>query len=411
MWFCPDAPIQHRVPRDRSSPGAVLQNAFGRGRNDFWKEVLASTGDLSSAPRIGPRSRPGLPRGEPRYARDSAWVGSGSSAAQLRWSGRAERRGGPAARSRRCGLAGTERDCTAGSAGSRSWCAACCCGSPLGSSRAGPITPIGRVSPTSGRVPRPRERAPHATAPTAVGMRTPQTRPSASPVGERRPRADEGDGGEDLPNTSPPLPRTPGLEMSHSMPKASAGAPPLERMAISKGASVGQSEPIRELHPRRDDETETGGQAAQRPHLVREPHRLDPQVRWESIDGMTQVMAGFRDPRSILGCVQRQRQGSAGRGEHIDVHPRHGHLLEPFGQDHPQRRGWNTDACQGLVQVDVDRSRSEPNSASNAASLPRWSRDRVARTPDPSGPPPPLPPPDPERAGRCPNSHGPHPPR
>ena len=53
VWFCPAAPIQHRVPRDRSSPGTVLQNAFGRGRNDFWKEVLASTGDPSSAPRTG----------------------------------------------------------------------------------------------------------------------------------------------------------------------------------------------------------------------------------------------------------------------------------------------------------------------------------------------------------------------
>ena len=51
VWFCPDAPIQHRVAR--SSPGAILQNAFGRGRNDFWKAVLAGTGDLSSAPRTG----------------------------------------------------------------------------------------------------------------------------------------------------------------------------------------------------------------------------------------------------------------------------------------------------------------------------------------------------------------------
>jgi GT2 family glycosyltransferase len=53
VWFCPDAPIRHRVPRARSSPGRILQNAFGRGRNDFWKEVPASTGDLSAAPRIG----------------------------------------------------------------------------------------------------------------------------------------------------------------------------------------------------------------------------------------------------------------------------------------------------------------------------------------------------------------------
>jgi GT2 family glycosyltransferase len=53
VWFCPDAPIQHRVSRARSSPGPILQNAFGRGRNDFWKEVRSSKGDLSAAPRIG----------------------------------------------------------------------------------------------------------------------------------------------------------------------------------------------------------------------------------------------------------------------------------------------------------------------------------------------------------------------
>jgi GT2 family glycosyltransferase len=53
VWFCPDAAIQHRVPRARASPGPILQNAFGRGRNDFWKEVRSSTGDLSAAPRIG----------------------------------------------------------------------------------------------------------------------------------------------------------------------------------------------------------------------------------------------------------------------------------------------------------------------------------------------------------------------
>jgi glycosyltransferase involved in cell wall biosynthesis len=52
VWFCPETPIQHRVPRASSSPGPILLNAFARGRNDFWKEVLASTGDLSAAPRI-----------------------------------------------------------------------------------------------------------------------------------------------------------------------------------------------------------------------------------------------------------------------------------------------------------------------------------------------------------------------
>ena len=35
------------------SPGPILQNAFARGRNDFWKDVRTSTGDLSAAPRIG----------------------------------------------------------------------------------------------------------------------------------------------------------------------------------------------------------------------------------------------------------------------------------------------------------------------------------------------------------------------
>jgi glycosyltransferase involved in cell wall biosynthesis len=53
VWFCPDAPIQHRVPRAKSSPGLILQNAFARGRNDFWKDVRTSNGDLSAAPRVG----------------------------------------------------------------------------------------------------------------------------------------------------------------------------------------------------------------------------------------------------------------------------------------------------------------------------------------------------------------------
>jgi GT2 family glycosyltransferase len=52
VWYCTGAPIRHRVPRARSSPGPILQNAFGRGRNDFWKGVRASKGDLSAAPRI-----------------------------------------------------------------------------------------------------------------------------------------------------------------------------------------------------------------------------------------------------------------------------------------------------------------------------------------------------------------------
>jgi GT2 family glycosyltransferase len=53
VWFCPDAQIRHRVSRARASPGPILQSAFGRGRNDFWKDVRASRGDLSAAPRIG----------------------------------------------------------------------------------------------------------------------------------------------------------------------------------------------------------------------------------------------------------------------------------------------------------------------------------------------------------------------
>ena len=53
VWFCPDAPIEHRVSRERSSPGVLLQNAFARGRNDFWKEVRVSRGDLSLAPQSG----------------------------------------------------------------------------------------------------------------------------------------------------------------------------------------------------------------------------------------------------------------------------------------------------------------------------------------------------------------------
>jgi glucosyl-dolichyl phosphate glucuronosyltransferase len=52
VWFCPGPPIQHRVPRARALPRPILQNAFGRGRNDFLKQMRASTRGVSATPHI-----------------------------------------------------------------------------------------------------------------------------------------------------------------------------------------------------------------------------------------------------------------------------------------------------------------------------------------------------------------------
>jgi hypothetical protein len=40
-WFCPAARVHHRVPRADIAPSRILRVAYTRGRNEFWKEVLA----------------------------------------------------------------------------------------------------------------------------------------------------------------------------------------------------------------------------------------------------------------------------------------------------------------------------------------------------------------------------------
>lgn len=39
-WFCPSAKLQHRFPSRNIAPSRILGNANGRGRNQFWVEVL-----------------------------------------------------------------------------------------------------------------------------------------------------------------------------------------------------------------------------------------------------------------------------------------------------------------------------------------------------------------------------------
>ena len=95
VWFCPDTPIQHRVPRASSSPGPILQNAFARGRNDFWKDVRTSTGDPSAAP--GSVSFADSPHWCGTFSRRvSSWHGSRVSrrATSLEWARQAAWRAG-----------------------------------------------------------------------------------------------------------------------------------------------------------------------------------------------------------------------------------------------------------------------------------------------------------------------------
>ena len=49
VWFVPDAAVRHRVERGRTSPRAIVANAFGRGRNDFWGERLATAAPPETA--------------------------------------------------------------------------------------------------------------------------------------------------------------------------------------------------------------------------------------------------------------------------------------------------------------------------------------------------------------------------
>ena len=51
VWFCPEAVVHHRVPRESVTARGILGTAFTRGRNDFWVRALASGGQARRVPR------------------------------------------------------------------------------------------------------------------------------------------------------------------------------------------------------------------------------------------------------------------------------------------------------------------------------------------------------------------------
>lgn len=51
VWFCPEAVVRHRVPRNSVNPRRILRTAFVRGRNDLWVRELAAGGDARSVSR------------------------------------------------------------------------------------------------------------------------------------------------------------------------------------------------------------------------------------------------------------------------------------------------------------------------------------------------------------------------
>jgi glucosyl-dolichyl phosphate glucuronosyltransferase len=51
VWFCPGASIQHRVERERIAPRTLMSRAFGRGRNEYLRDLLRSRGTIENPPR------------------------------------------------------------------------------------------------------------------------------------------------------------------------------------------------------------------------------------------------------------------------------------------------------------------------------------------------------------------------
>jgi GT2 family glycosyltransferase len=50
VWFCRDAVVAHRVPREAITPARVLETAFTHGRNAFWRPAFEE-GGVERAPR------------------------------------------------------------------------------------------------------------------------------------------------------------------------------------------------------------------------------------------------------------------------------------------------------------------------------------------------------------------------
>jgi hypothetical protein len=53
VWFCPSAVVKHRAPARVVQPPAIISNAFGRGRSEFWREALLRYRDEAHVPPRG----------------------------------------------------------------------------------------------------------------------------------------------------------------------------------------------------------------------------------------------------------------------------------------------------------------------------------------------------------------------
>jgi glycosyltransferase involved in cell wall biosynthesis len=51
VWFCPDAIVQHRVPRQMITPRRIVATAFSRGRNAVWMQNLPVWHDVNRIPK------------------------------------------------------------------------------------------------------------------------------------------------------------------------------------------------------------------------------------------------------------------------------------------------------------------------------------------------------------------------
>lgn len=53
VWFCPDAIIHHRVSRQMVTPRRIVASAFGRGRNQLWKQSQLASPEADAVRKRG----------------------------------------------------------------------------------------------------------------------------------------------------------------------------------------------------------------------------------------------------------------------------------------------------------------------------------------------------------------------
>ena len=234
------------------------------------REVATTSGrTCARAPGISP-----LPPGSVSFAdsphwcgtfsrRVSSWHGSGLAAERLRWSGRDRRRGGPA---------DPPRDAAAGAGPNTT----------LRQDRPSNVPRAQRSNqarpPDRWRAFRPITASTAASRPPAGACQCPQGWPHAPqhpersvgvgrdqahapPPGERRPRANEGDGGEDLPKHEPSLATEARARNEPVDAESECGSPSSRTKGDLERGLPWKAQPIRQLHSRRDDEPKAGGQA------------------------------------------------------------------------------------------------------------------------------------------------------